>query len=391
MMMINEELMRACAELQKAGADWALLSSTENVTYVSHWEVPTQYGPMAHLSYAPSLALFGVAESPSFLLVHNYLVAGARSQTTFDEVGGYDVAQLFPPYAQVSPKDLFVALLRSTLKKAGLNKGKIKLAVEEGSLPSIVAQIVAEDCPGVEFVSATPALATARLTKTEREIEALRFTAEVINAGQKELIRQCQTAGKSDWEMWAGITQAMHIKAGRPLFVAGELVTGLRCREIAPGGPVGYVTQPGDLARLDVSPRINGYWGDLTNTLVIGGAEPTAKQKRFKNAARDGFYAAVEMLRPGRRAREAFQAAQAAFARHGLAPAHYLGHQIGLTVNERPWLIPSDETTIQAGMVFSIESGSYEGTAGEIGARVEKSVIVRDSGPEIFPDFDWVF
>ena len=56
-----------------------------------------------------------------------------------------------------------------------------------------------------------------------------------------------------------------------------------------------------------------------------------------------------------------------------------------------PWLIPSDETPILAGMVFSIECGSYEGTAGQIGARVEKSVIVHEGGPEIFPDFDWVF
>jgi Xaa-Pro aminopeptidase len=390
-MIINEELTRARAELQRAGADWALLSSTENVTYVSHWEAPTLYGPMAHLSYVPPMALFGVAEPASFLLVHNFLAAGAKSQTTFDEVGAYDVVQLLPPYTKVSPKELFIALLRTTLRKAGLGRGKIKLAVEEGSLPTVVSQVIAEECPGVELISATPALVAARMVKTDREIERLRFTAEVINAGQKELIRQCQTAGKSDWEMWAGITQAMQIEAGRPLYVAGELVTGERCREIAPGGPVGYVTRPGDLARLDVSPRINGYWGDLTNTLVIGGVEPTAKQKRFKTAARDAFYAAADALRPGRLACDAFEAARAAFASHGLQIAHYAGHQIGLTVNEAPWLIPTDETPIRAGMVFSIECGSYEGAAGEVGARVEKSVIVAESGPEIFPDFDWVF
>ncbi len=389
--MINEELTRARAELQGAGADWALLSSTENVTYASHWETPNQYGPMSHLSYAPSLALFGVAEPASCLLVHNYYAAGARSQTSFDEVVGYDLVQLFAPYTKTSPKDNFVAMLRATLKRHGLNRGKIKLAVEEGSLPAIVVQILAEDCPGVELIPAVPALTTARMVKTAREIELLRFVTEVINVGQKEFIRQCQTAGQSDWEMWAGITQAMQMRAARPLFVAGELVTGERCREIAPGGPVGYVTRPGDLARLDVSPRINGYWGDLTNTLVMGGVAPTAKQMLFKNAARAAFYAAADALRPGRRACDAFAAAEAAFAGHGLQIAHYAGHQIGITVNEAPWLIPSDETPILAGMVFSIECGSYEGTAGQIGARVEKSVIVREGGPEIFPDFDWVF
>jgi len=389
--MVNQELERARMALTRIGADWALLSSVENVTYVSQWEVPNLYGPMAHLAYAPNMALFGVADAASYLLVHSYLAVAARAQSTFDEVLSYNLVQLFPPYDQESPRDNFLAMLRAALRKAGLGRGRVRLAVEDGSLPAIAVQLLAAEFPGVELIDGTPALREARLAKTEREIELLRFTAEVINAGQKELVRQCQTAGKSDWEMWSAITQAMQIKAGRPLFIAGELVTGLRCREIAPGGPVGYVTQPGDLARLDVSPRINGYWGDLTNTLVVGGVEPTARQKLFKNAARDGFYAAAEMLRPGRRAYEAYEAARAAFAKHGLEPKHYLGHQIGLTVNESPWLVPSDDSVIQAGMVFSIESGSYEGATGEIGARVEKSVIVRDSGPEIFPDFDWVF
>ena len=379
------------AELKRAAADWALLSSTENVTYVSHWEAPTQYGPMAHLAYAPSMALFGVEEPASTLMVHNYLAAGARAQSALDQVLEYTLVPLFPPYHPESPRENFLLMLRDGLKQAGLHKGKVRLAVEEGALPVIVAQLLAAEFPGVTLVDATPALAQARITKTEREIDLLRFTAEVINVGQKEMIGQCQTAGKSDWEMWAMITQAMHRKAGRALYISGELVTGERCREIAPGGPVGYVTKPGDMARLDVSPRINGYWGDLTNTLVIGGVEPTARQKKFKTAARDGFYAAAGMLRPGRKASDAYHAAWAAFAKHGLEPTHYLGHQIGLTVNEAPWLVPSNDTIIQAGMVFSIESGSYEGAAGQVGARVEKSVIVRESGPEIFPDFDWVF
>jgi Xaa-Pro aminopeptidase len=346
---------------------------------------------MAHLAYGPSLALFAVREQGSLLLVHNYLAEGARGQTAFDEVMGYDLVPLFPPYAQASPRDNFMGMLAAALKQAGLAGKGVTLAVEDNWLPLLVQQALAEACPGLALVAAGPALASARRTKTARELDLIRFTGEVINAGQKEFAAQCRLSGQSDWDMWAAITKAMNVKAGRPLFISGELVTGLRCREIAPGGPVGYSPQPGDLARLDVSPRVNGYWGDQTNTLVIGGVQPTDKQKLYKAAACEGFYAAVEMLRPGRRACDAYEAARQAFARHGLAPSHYLGHQIGLTVNEGPWLVPTDQTPIEAGMVFSIESGSYEGAAGDTGARVEKSVIVREGGPDIFPDFDWVF
>jgi Xaa-Pro aminopeptidase len=46
---------------------------------------------------------------------------------------------------------------------------------------------------------------------------------------------------------------------------------------------------------------------------------------------------------------------------------------------------------IQAGMVFSIECGAYEGAQGDTGARMEKSVIVHADAPEILCDFEWGF
>src|SRR4029077_20920439 len=137
--------------------------------------------------------------------------------------------------------------------------------------------------------------------------------------------------------------------------------------------------------------RVNGYWLDCTNTMVIGGVEPTPKQKLYGVAAREAFHAAADKLRPGNRAHEAFDAAKAAFAKHGLEIGHYAGHQIGAAVNEAPRLVPYDETPIQAGRVFSIEPGAYEGEHGDAGARMEKSVIVHESGPAIICDFEWGF
>ena len=70
--MENQELERAREQLKSTGADWALLSSPENVTYVSHYEVPIDFGPLAHLSYGPVLALFGVREAGSALVANSY-------------------------------------------------------------------------------------------------------------------------------------------------------------------------------------------------------------------------------------------------------------------------------------------------------------------------------
>ena len=58
----NLELSRTRAELQALGADFALITSGENVTYVSHYEVPVDFGPAAAQRYVPPMAFFDVNE-----------------------------------------------------------------------------------------------------------------------------------------------------------------------------------------------------------------------------------------------------------------------------------------------------------------------------------------
>ena len=384
--MGHEELARARTELNKAGADWALLSSAENVTYVSHYEVPIEFGPLAHLNYGPVMALFGVKEPGSFLVADSYYAGGAKKQTAFDEVFGFDILQVFEPYERQAPRDNFVATVRRAFQQAGLGKGELKLAVEEQTLPLVVLRILMEEFPNVELVEAAPAVETARKIKTEREIRLLKQVAEVVNVGQKELLLRTREAGKTEFQLWAAVTQAMHEYAGGKLFLSGELVCGPRNKSVSPGGPIDYVTQPGDLAEFDVSPRLNGYWADMANVMVIG-AEPTEVQKKYARAARDSFYAAADALRPGNRAKHVFEAAARAYDKYSLRLGHYVGHGIGTTVNEAPWFVPSDETVLEPGMVVCIETGTY---AEEATGKCEKMFVVCESGgPEIFPDFDW--
>ena len=384
--MDNQELERAREQLKSTGADWALLSSPENVTYVSHYEVPIDFGPLAHLSYGPVLALFGVREAGSALVANSYYAGGARKQTSFDEVFGFDILQVFEPYTRQAPRENFLAAVRRALQQAGLGEGRPKLAVEEKNLPLAIVRILAEEYPNIELVEATPAVETARKVKTGREVELLKRVAEVVNVGQKEILKQTRQAGKTEFELWSAATQAMHEYIGGKLFMSGELVCGPRNKSVAPGGPISYVTQPGDLAEFDVSPRLDGYWADMANVVVIG-AEPTAAQVRYARAARDSIYSAAAMLRPGKRASEVFEAAARAYDKYELKLGHYVGHGIGTQVNEAPWFVPSDATVLEAGMVVCIETGAY---GEEATGKCEKTFVIRDSGEaEMFPDFEW--
>lgn len=384
--MTNEELARARAELQTLGADWALLSSAENVTYASHYEVPVDYGPLAHLSYGPVLALIGVSEPISLLVCNRYYAAAARAQTTFDDVIGFGILEVFEPFARQETQENFIAALKQALRQSGLGQGKVRLAVEARTLPLIVLQVLQAELPNLELLEAGPALARARRVKTAREVDLLKRSAEVVNLAHKELMRLTRQAGMSEFSLWSGITQVMHEAVGGKLYVAGEVVCGPRNKSVSPGGPIDYVTQPGDMAELDISPRIDGYWADMANTMVVG-AEPTEVQKKYARAARESFYAGVSKARPGNKANDIFEAARAAYDKYGLKLGHYAGHGIGTTVNESPWFVPSDETVLEAGMVVCIETGAY---SEEAAGKCEKMMVIQPSGdPEIFPDFPW--
>src|SRR4029077_6947460 len=125
-----------------------------------------------------------------------------------------------------------------------------------------------------------------------------------------------------------------------------------------PGGPLERVTEPGDAALMDISQRVDGYWSDCTNTHVIGGVAPSETQVKYARASQAAFEAAAGLLRPGKLASAVWSAANAAYEKHGMAMPHYMGHQIGATVNELPRLVPYDHTPIQANMVFAVEPGA---------------------------------
>jgi len=276
------------------------------------------------------------------------------------------------------------------LKAAGLRNATATVGIEFRTTPHAVLELLAREFPHTRVVNIDDVLTQARLIKTPREIALLRRAAHIGDIGQRALAGLVQQAGRTEFEMWAELTSRMYAAVGHEIPVSGELVTGPRtCVVNYPAGPRVRTTARGDAALMDISQRVDGYWSDCTNTYVIGGVEPTTLQKKFARASQAAFYAAVEQLRPGKLASEVWRAANAAYEKHGVQMPHYMGHQIGAVVNELPRLVPYDHTPIQAGMVFAVEPGAYEGEGGSFGARSEKNILITETGPEVLSDFEW--
>jgi Xaa-Pro dipeptidase len=304
---------------------------------------------------------------------------------------GYEIFtfQGFDSFHPTDPDGTYVAQLAAALKWIGATGGRGTIGVETRSLPLVAAQTIERTLPGWRTVDVEPELKQARWVKTAREIALLRRTSHLADVSHNTLAELCRTAGQSEIAMFAEISRRIFDAAGRDIMLSGELVTGPRTTTVQyPAGPRDRVTEPGDAALMDLSGRFNGYWFDCTNTHVIA-AEPTAEQTRYARASQAACEAAMDALRVGNKASDASNAAAAAFQKFGLEQAHYAGHQIGVTVNEFPRLVPYDHSPIEAGMVFSVEPGVYQGPGGNFGARSEKMVLVTDSGPEILSTFSW--
>jgi Xaa-Pro aminopeptidase len=382
---MNDELHRACEALGRIGADVAVLGSVANVTYVTNIEVPIPFGASAEMTYAPWLAVISVQERRGWAVVPDFAVEKFRAGSEGFEALGFDT---FDSFNASDPRGTYLVQVETALNEAGLpNEGT--LALESRAAPALALQRIADRAWPPQVIEAERALAEARWIKTEREIGLLRHASHLSDIGQNSLAALCREAGKHEIAMWAAISSNIFLEEGHDIMLSGELVTGPRSTTVLyPNGPRDRRTEPGDAALMDLSGRANGYWFDCTNTHVVG-AEPTKEQLKYARASQDACEAAMAALKPGAKASDAARAAEQAFAKHGLPMAHYAGHQIGVTVNEFPRLVPYDDSIIQAGMVFSVEPGVYQGPDGDFGARSEKMVLVREDGPEVLSRFEW--
>ena len=136
--------------------------------------------------------------------------------------------------------------------------------------------------------------------------------------------------------------------------------------------------QHGDAVVLDFGGLMHGYGSDTTRTVTVG--EPTPEVRQVHDIVRDAQQAAFEAVRPGIACQEVDRVARAVIAEAGYGEQfiHRVGHGIGVTTHEPPYMVEGEEQPLRPGMCFSIEPGIY--LPGRFGVRIEDIVTVTDSG-----------
>lgn len=145
--------------------------------------------------------------------------------------------------------------------------------------------------------------------------------------------------------------------------------------------PSNKIIKKGDLIVFDWGGECNGYYSDMTRTVLLKGGD-TTKQKELYYTVLEAQSRAIKAVKAGIKAAEIDRAARSYIKEQGYGEkfGHGTGHGIGLAVHERPYISWKSRDMIGQGMVFTIEPGIY--LPGFGGVRIEDMVAVRKNGAE---------
>lgn len=141
----------------------------------------------------------------------------------------------------------------------------------------------------------------------------------------------------------------------------------------------------------------DGYWHDCTRTYTFG--TPSKKLKEMYNIVLEAQTNALDMVKEQAPCRDLMMKACEIFENHGWPTArqlmkgnkearvrgfvHGLGHGVGLTIGERPYLSLFGKDVLRKGSVVTIEPGLYDPRIG--GVRIEDIVVVGSPGENLTP------
>jgi Xaa-Pro aminopeptidase len=146
------------------------------------------------------------------------------------------------------------------------------------------------------------------------------------------------------------------------------------------------VLEDGDTISFDFGCVLDGYCSDFGRTVCVG--DPPAKVREIHDLVMIAQAEAIRQMRAGELTCEQLdRVARGIIERAGYGEnfVHRLGHGIGITVHEPPYLYLPDDTVLQEGMTFTIEPSIL--LFGEWSARVEDVVMVTKNGGVPFSNY----
>lgn len=295
--------------------------------------------------------------------------------------------------------------LKELIEAAGLARGRIGYegsfeAVAPGHMAgetmvpaAVTIATIRRAASEATLVDATAALNKARARKTPTEIARLRLANEIAALGLAAF-RDAYEPDRGEAEVAARIeaailSQGIGYQGARHVRAWSQLMTGPRSARAFTPHPATSARriERGDLGLLELATVVDGYWSDLTRTLVAGPA--SERQHEIYAAILAAHTEAMRAAHAGMTGAEVDALARAEVERRGFGRyfLHHTGHGLGFRYHEpHPFLHPANREVIEEGMVSSVEPGIY--IEGFGGIRLEENVVFTEHGIELLSVYD---
>ncbi|MFC5750522.1 M24 family metallopeptidase [Actinomadura rugatobispora] len=233
-----------------------------------------------------------------------------------------------------------------------------------------------------EFVPAGHRVEELRLVKDEDELALLREACAISDRAFAALLPGL-APGMTERQAAIALDRHMvDLGAQRPAF--DTIVASGPNGAIPHHRPGDRVLARGDLVTFDFGALHGGYHADMTRTVALG--EPAGWQRDLYDLVLRAQLAGIAAAAPGAETKAVDGAARKviADAGHGEDFPHGLGHGVGLEIHEAP-LMGYDKTgKLMDRVPITAEPGVY--LAGRGGVRIEDTLVVRGSGPELLTE-----
>ena len=211
----------------------------------------------------------------------------------------------------------------------------------------------------------------------------IEFQIEIERASRLEgCLGQFRVAG-SDMELFMGnVLTGDNADAPSPYDFA---MGGEGAAPSIPVGANGTVIKPGAPVMVDVNGNYTGYMTDMTR--MYSAAPLDSRAVELNRLSADICDALAAMMKPGVEAKALYEEALAMATEAGYADffmghryhAGFVGHGIGIEVNEQPVLAPRSRDILEEGNVIAVEPKFVLPGLGAVG--VENTYIVRAEAP----------
>lgn len=262
-------------------------------------------------------------------------------------------------------------------------------------------------CCNYKTVNASEILRRARAVKTPGELAMMEYCGELQTKIYKR-VPGMYREGMTDLELQIEIEKSLRLRGclgifrtsgdGLELFM-GNVLTGENAdtpspydfamggRGMDPSLPVGAdgtTIKTSMPVMVDMNGNFNGYMTDMTRCYIAGPVPPEVDKAH--RLSLDICNAIAEKARPGVAAKELYDlalkmAAEAGMAEHFMGhsqQAGFVGHGVGITVNEPPVLAPRSRDILEAGHTIAVEPKFVIPGFGAIG--IENTYVVEKEG-----------